>query len=222
MASPLKGLVGGIDESGRGCLVGDLVVAGVAVARARVPELKGLGVRDSKLLSRKRRESLFGEILKVSARACATRIPPREIDEVVISGMRYRKLNYLEAVYFAKVADQLGASHVTVDASDTSPERFRSAMADSMTCRCRIAAFHKADRDFPVVSAASIIAKVMRDRAVEELRAEFGDFGSGYPSDRRTRDFFTEMMRTGADLPAFVRRSWKTLERLEQALLAPL
>jgi ribonuclease HII len=218
----LKGLLGGIDEAGRGCLVGDLVVAGVSANRKGIGLLKELGVRDSKMLSPKRRDSLYGEILKVSGRVCSARIHPEEIDAVVSNGKRYRKLNYLEAVYFAKVADQLGASHVTVDASDTSTERFRSTVAGKMQTRCTVVAYHKADRNFPVVSAASVVAKVERDRAVEQLRETYGDFGSGYPSDRRTRDFFTEMMRKREGLPDCVRKSWKTLERLEQTLLVPL
>ena len=216
----MKGLLGGIDESGRGCLVGNLVVAGVSVTEERLGELKELGVRDSKLLSPKRRESLYGEIVRASEHVCAAQIPPDEIDLVVMTGRKYRRLNYLEAQYFAKVADRLCAAHVTVDASDTSPRRFRDAIRKNMEGRCRVVAYHKADRDFPVVSAASIIAKVERDRAVGELRDRFGDFGSGYPSDRRTRAFFTEMMRERRDLPPFVRKSWKTLERLEQTLLA--
>jgi len=218
----LKGLLGGIDESGRGCLVGNLVVAGVSVTRERVGDLKEMGVRDSKLLSPRQREALYGEIVKVSERVCSTRIPPDEIDFVVMTGRKYRKLNYLEALYFARVADQLGASHVTVDASDTSPVRFRDTITHNMKSRCRVVAFHKADRDYPVVSAASVVAKVERDRAVKELRERYGDFGSGYPSDPRTRAFFTDMMRDGRDLPFFVRKSWKTLDRLEQSLLAPL
>jgi len=218
----LKGLQGGIDESGRGCLVGNLVVAGVSATRDGVELLKEMGVRDSKLLSPRRRSALYGEILKVSERVYSAYIPPREIDAVVWGGRKYRKLNYLEALYFAKVADQLGAGRVTVDASDTSPRRFQSTIAENMKSRCRVVAFHKADRDFPVVSAASIVAKVERDNAVERLREEYGDFGSGYPSDPRTREFFAEMMRSSRDIPGFVRKSWKTLERLEQSLLAPL
>jgi ribonuclease HII len=218
----MRGLLGGIDEAGRGCLVGDLVVAGVSVGKKRVGDLKELGVRDSKLLSPRRREALYGEILKVSEQVYSARIPPGEIDAVVSAGRKYRRLNYLEAVYFARVADRLGASHVTVDASDTSPERFGTNVAENMKSHCRVVAFHKADRDFPVVSAASIVAKVERDRAVEKLRKKYGDFGSGYPSDRRTRAFFAEMMRKKEGLPDYVRKSWKTLGRLEQSLLAPL
>jgi ribonuclease HII len=214
-------LLGGIDESGRGCVAGPLVVAGVAIAEERVESLRELGVRDSKKLSPRRRETLYGEILGTCERVASVRISPPEIDETVINGRKYRKLNYLEAIYFAKVVDQLGAQRVTVDASDSSPERFRSNIAERITSPCEVSAFHKADRDFPVVSAASIVAKVERDSEVEKLRMKHGNFGSGYPSDPRTRIFFTERMRRGEPLPEYVRKSWKTWKRLEQSLLAP-
>ena len=212
-------LVGGIDEAGRGCLLGPLVVAGVSVTPEGVKELKEIGVRDSKRLTPKARESLYPQILDIAERTFSAEISPREIDEVVLTGRRLRKLNYLEAVYFAKVVDQLGARKVTVDASDVLPKRFRDDITKNMTAMCRVMAFHKADRDFLVVSAASIIAKVERDRPVEDLREAGGDFGSGYPSDPVTRAYFTDIMNRGEALPSFVRQSWKTWERIEQTLL---
>ena len=215
-----SGLFGGIDESGRGCVTGALVVAGVSVSRPNLDALKELGVKDSKKLSARRRESLYGEIVRVSDRVCSLMIGPAEIDRIVSTGKKYRKLNYLEALYFAKVADRLDAGHVTVDASDSSPERFRSIIAENMSVPCTVEAFHKADRDFPVVSAASIVAKVERDRAVARLREVHGDFGSGYPSDPRTRVFFMERMRRGEPLPDYVRKSWKTWNRWRQSLLS--
>ncbi len=212
-------LLGGVDEAGRGCLLGPLVVAGVSVSPAGARELKEMGVRDSKKLSRGQRESLYPEILKVAKRVYWANISPGEIDAVVTRGRRLRKLTYLEAVYFAKVIDKLGARHVTVDASDVIPERFRDDISDNLEGRCRVVALHKADRDYPVVSAASIVAKVQRDREVGFLREAHGDFGSGYPSDPMTRSFFAEWMRRGDPLPAYVRRSWKTWLSLEQSLI---
>jgi ribonuclease HII len=214
-----SGLVGGVDDSGRGCLLGPLMVAGVSVTPEGAKELKELGVKDSKKLSPKRRESLYPQILEVAERTYWVGISPREIDEVVLTGKKLRKLNYLEAVYFAKVIDRLGATKVTVDASDVIPERFRDDIAGNLAARCKVVAFHKADRDFPVVSAASIVAKVERDRAVGELRERGGDFGSGYPSDPVTRAFFADVIKRGEALPPFVRQSWKTWERIEQTLL---
>lgn len=213
------GLIGGVDESGRGCVLGPLVVAGVSVTAEGLRELKDIGVKDSKLLSAKRRESLFPKIMKIASHVHWTGIPPREIDNVVLNGRRLRKLNYLEAVYFARVIDKLEAQKVTVDASDVIPKRFRDDIRGNMSSTCRITALHKADRNFPIVSAASIIAKVIRDREVERLREADGDFGSGYPSDPVTRTFFAEKMRRGEPFPDYVRRSWKTWERIEQTLL---
>lgn len=211
-----ESLVGGVDESGRGCLLGPLVVAGVSASRKGVAKLKEIGVKDSKKLSPKRREELYPEILKAADRVCWEGVPPGEIDDVVIHGRRLRKLNYLEAVYFARVIDRLGAKRVTVDASDVIPRRFGRDIASNLAAKCKVVALHKADRDFPVVSAASIVAKVERDREVDRLRKTHGDFGSGYPSDPVTRAFFSEWVNRGSPLPPFVRKSWKTWLRIEQ------
>jgi len=197
------------------------VVAGVSADKDGIEQLKEIGVRDSKKLSPRRRESLYGQILKVCDRAYWAHILPEEIDTVVRTGKKYRKLNYLEAVYFAKVIGELDAYRVTVDASDSSPKRFQQVITDNLAAPCKVHAVHKADRDFPLVAAASIIAKVERDRGVERLRRKYGDFGSGYPSDPRTRIFFIERMRRGEPLPSYTRKSWKTWARLEQSLLAP-
>jgi ribonuclease HII len=214
-----SGLVGGLDEAGRGCLLGPLVVAGVSVTPAGARELKKIGVKDSKRLSAEQRESLYPHIMEIAERVHWVGITPKEIDDVVTTGRRLRRLNYLEAVYFARVIDLLGAERVTVDASDVIPRRFRDDIRGNMAGKCSVVAYHKADRDFPVVSAASIVAKVERDRAVEALRNANGDFGSGYPSDPVTREFFASLMRRGEALPPYVRQSWKTWGRIEQTIL---
>ena len=182
--------------------------------------LRRRGVRDSKTLSPKRRKALYEEILLASSRVVSVMIQPDQIDEVVTTGKKYRKLNYLEALYFAKVADDLGASDLIVDASDSSPIRFRDVILANMRWKCKVLAAHKADRDYTVVSAASIVAKVERDRAIEKLKRTLGEFGSGYPSDPVTRAFFLERMKRGEPIPAQVRKSWKTLGALQQTLLA--
>lgn len=212
-------LLGGVDEAGRGCLLGSLVVAGVSASAGEAKRLKELGVKDSKKLSPRQRESLYPEILRVARRVYWAKIPPKEIDDVVIRGRKLRKLNYLEAVYFAKVIDRLGAKRVTVDASDVIPNRFRDDIEGNLKAKCSVRAFHKADRDYAVVSAASIVAKVQRDREVELLREAHGDFGSGYPSDPVTRSFFKARMKRGEPLPGYVRKSWKTWLNLEQSLI---
>jgi ribonuclease HII len=200
-------------------MVGPLVVAGVSIAEEERGDLKDLGVKDSKLLSPRRREALYPKILRLCHKVSWASIDPSEIDSVVVAGRRLRRLNYLEAAYFARVIDRLGAPSVTVDASDVIPERFKDSIAGFLSRGCAIVAAHKADRDFPEVSAASVVAKVLRDRAVERLKLEHGDFGTGYPSDPDTRVFFTEMLKRGEPMPGFVRKSWKTWAKLEQSLL---
>ncbi len=213
-------VVGGVDEAGRGCVVGPLVVAGVSVTRSGAARFRDLGVRDSKRLSPARREKLYDSILSISERVHVEKISPAEIDGVVVHGKRLRKLNYLEAVYFARVIDGLGARKAAVDASDSVAKRFGEYVTENLRTPCEVLSCHKADRDNVVVSAASVVAKVVRDREVESLRGVHGDFGSGYPSDPRTRAFFTEMVRQGVPLPDYVRKSWKTWRRIEQTLLA--
>ncbi|MDV3276880.1 MAG: ribonuclease HII [Nitrososphaerales archaeon] len=199
-------------------MIGALVVAGVSVKAETVRSLKRMGVRDSKTLSASQRDRLYDQILEKCERVSTVQITPSEIDAVVSSGKKYRKLNHLEAIYFAKVIGGLGATKVIVDASDTSPRRFRSVIMENLRRRCTVVAAHKADRDFPVVSAASIVAKVERDRSVEKLRRKLGDFGSGYPSDPKTRAFFKEKMARGEPLPESARKSWKTWKRFGQSV----
>lgn len=197
------------------------MIAGVSVTEDGIEGLKDLGVKDSKLLSARRREALYPEILKLCDSVQTVRIGPEVIDKVVRSGKKYRKLNYLEAIYMARVIDRLKVDEALVDASDSVPERFRTNIVDNLSRKCGVVAKHFADRDFPVVSAASVVAKVERDAAVGALRRTYGDFGSGYPSDPRTRVFFIDWLRRDEALPKFVRKSWKTWGRLEQEMLAP-
>jgi len=196
-------------------------VAGVSADEDGTQELKEVGVRDSKKLSPHRRETLYAEILKISARVHWVAIPPDEIDMVVLTGRKYRKLNFLEGLYFARVIDELGASVVTVDASDSVPSRFKEVILSSLKTTCDVRAFHKADRDYPLVSAASIIAKVERDRQVAKLKALHGDFGSGYPSDPKTKIYFRRWLEEGRLPPPWSRKSWKSWRAFEQSQLAP-
>ncbi|MDG6988394.1 MAG: ribonuclease HII [Nitrososphaerota archaeon] len=196
-----------------GCLLGPLVVAGISIERSKVRKLKEIGVKDSKLLSAARRDELYPQIRELAEHVHWVGIPPREIDEVVTTGRRLRKLNYLEAIYFARVIAHLGAEKVTVDASDAVADRFGRDISANLAAKVKIASLHKADMNFPIVSAASIVAKVERDRQVELLKQVHGDFGSGYPSDPVTTDFFTRWLARGAPLPLYVRKSWKTWDR---------
>ncbi len=205
--------VAGVDDAGRGCAIGPLVVAGVLVEEKAVDELRRLGVRDSKRLSPRRREALAAEI-EAMADCAYFDIPPRAIDRVVERNRRLRKLNYLEAVAMAKVIRDLRPDRVYVDAADVLPERFSQQISRVLPGGPTVVCEHRADDRYAVVSAASIVAKVRRDRIAAELREVHGDFGSGYCSDRRTVAFLIDWFREADRCPPFIRGSWATVKRI--------
>jgi len=208
-------LVAGVDEAGRGSVIGPLVVAAVCAEPSVLNDFKEMGVKDSKLLSAKKRRALYDEIVRISRCVHHSVIEPDEIDEYVWFGSRRRKLNYLEAKYMAKLIPVLGAREVIIDAPDTNIPRFTAELIEMVGEGVpRIVAKHKADRDFVVVSAASVIAKVERDRAVEMLRGDHGDFGSGYPSDPQTISYLKDWVRREGSRPHFARKSWATWGRV--------
>ena len=208
-------LVAGVDEAGRGCVIGPLVVAGVSVTEENLPFLVELGVKDSKLLTAKKREALYPEILKLTANYHVLKVPPSEIDKVVHSERRLHRLNRLEAQTMAKVIEALKPDEAYVDAADVVAHRFGNHVRECLTCKVRIVSRHKADRTYPVVSAASIIAKVERDREIANLKVDFGDFGSGYLTDERTFGFLKHLLELYGDYPGFVRQSWEPAKRVK-------
>lgn len=207
--------IAGVDDAGRGSVIGPLVIAGVSVNEEDLPKLTKLGVKDSKLLTPHRREVLAVEIRQVVQNYVIEKLQPREIDQIVFSGKKLHKLNWLEAKTMAKVIQKLKPDKVYVDASDVVEERFKQDILDCLTFEVLIVSEHKADRTYPVVSAASIIAKVERDREIAELASVYGDFGSGYPSDPRTIAFLRSYAEKMMEYPDFVRKSWKTVRKAE-------
>jgi len=207
--------VAGVDDAGRGAVIGPLVIAGVLLKEEDLPKLKELGVKDSKLLSPHRREVLAVEIRKIVQKHSVLKLQPREIDAVVESGRKLHKLNWLEAQTMARVIETLEPDKVYVDASDVLEERFKQQIQECLPFRIEIISEHKADRNYVAVSAASIIAKVERDREIAELAKVYGDFGSGYPSDPRTMNFLKQLMEKAEEYPEFIRRSWKPAKKVK-------
>jgi ribonuclease HII len=201
-----------------GCVIGPLVIAGVSIKKEATRELSSIGVRDSKVLSPTQRTNLAIAIRNIAHDISIVELPPEEIDEYVLKGRKLRKLNYLEATAMAKVIRKLNPAIAYVDSSDVRPERFADDIQEHLVKRIRIISEHHADQKYPVVSAASIIAKVTRDQRIAEIEDQYGDFGSGYPSDERTIRFLEDWVRKHGSFPGFVRKSWKTISRIEQEI----
>ena len=204
-------LLTGVDDAGRGCVMGPLVIAGILIDETDVSRLKSLGVKDSKLLTPKQREHLSGEIERLIVKASYQEIQPCEIDKVVLTAKRLHKLNLLEAIAMARVIDQLRPDVAYVDASDVLADRYGLQIRGMISVDAKIISEHKADVTYPVVSAASILAKVRRDSIIEDLKEIYGDFGTGYPHDPKLRRFLIRWFEEKNSFPEPVRKSWKTI-----------
>jgi len=206
--------IAGVDDAGRGAILGPLVIAGVCVKEDKLEHLIKIGVRDSKLLSPNRRNDLYHQIMNIGDGVSVVKLKPEQIDDYVLKGKKYKRLNYLEALSMAKVIDSLDAEMVYVDASDVNVERFKQDILETLKRKVEIISAHHADRIYPIVSAASIIAKVTRDKEIFDLSQKFGNIGSGYPADDVTTRFLRQWIKKHGDMPPFARRSWKTVKRL--------
>ncbi|MEE9237268.1 MAG: ribonuclease HII [Thermoplasmata archaeon] len=198
----------GIDEAGRGPVMGPLVIAGVLCDDQE--ELRALGVRDSKKLSPQRRRGLAQEIRRM-AECKVLLISAAELDR----GMEGASLNLLEAAYFAEIIRDLAPDKVWVDCCDTSEKRFRNHILRELGYELPMRVEHGADERYPVVSAASIIAKVRRDAEMRRISEEFGKpVGSGYAHDPQTVAFLEGWLRSRGEIPPHTRSGWKTSKRL--------
>lgn len=204
-------LILGIDEAGRGSVIGPLVVAGVMVDEDGEEELKRMGVKDSKLLTPQQREKLYPLIKGVAKDVAVMRVSAREIDE-----RRKRKnLNLIEAEEMAEIIRLLKADTAYVDAPQVSTDKFRDILLQMAKNHTKIVAENYADKKFPACSAASIIAKVERDRDVEEIKKIVGfDFGVGYSHDSRSIQFVKDSLKNKTNLE-WIRHSWVTVLELK-------
>jgi len=208
-------LVAGVDDAGRGCVIGPLVIAGVLMKEENIQKLVQLGVKDSKRLSPRKRETLAVEIKRIALKYSVIKLSPKDIDEVVQTGRKLHKLNRLEAQAMAKIVELLKPDIAYVDASDVLEERFRQHISELLSFEVKIVSKHKADRKYPIVSAASIIAKVERDKEIVELKEKYGDFGCGYPTDPKTISFLQQCLKKFEKYPDCVRKSWKPAKRVK-------
>lgn len=219
-------MIAGLDEAGRGPVIGPLVVAGVAGPDDAT--FRRMGCRDSKALSVDRRLALDRALRAHPTLRFALRvIEPETIDAERQAGVG---LNEIEIRRFREIAADLqaaGAAAFWVDAADVDAARFGHAVAQALHPPMPVVSEHKADDKFPVVGAASILAKVERDRRVAELGRRLErrlglPLGSGYPSDEVTMTFLRAWHQRFGDLPEGTRRTWETAKELLRPRAAKL
>lgn len=199
----------GIDEAGRGPVIGPLVICGLIMSLSNIPELSQRGVKDSKMLTSFRRKKLKEDIHSLAEAYELIVISPEDIDK---EGM-----NDLELRVVAKLITQFYPNQVFLDAPTRNclsyEKKIRGLLSAEMKVGLVVENF--ADKNYPVVGAASILAKVERDRIISELAKQYGDIGSGYPSDEKTIRFLREYFHRKKCFPPIVRKRWKTLQRIK-------
>lgn len=206
-------LVLGIDEAGRGPVLGPMVVAGVLIEKKDEARLRSLGVKDSKMLSPQRRTKLAKEIRKLAAGIESIKISAKQLDEL----MQLMTINQIELNAMAEIINRLDGGEIYIDLPSTSPSFIAELSAKKKNKEARIIAEHKADSKYVVVGAASIIAKTGRDAEISQIQKKYesyGDIGSGYPADARTMDFLKKYLAEHKNLPPEARKSWATAENL--------
>jgi ribonuclease HII len=197
----------GVDEAGKGSVLGPMVIAAVGISSEDI--LEGIRVRDSKLLCAKERERLY-KIIKKNCQVATVRLDAQQIDIM----RRDMTLNEAVARAHAQVIIKLSPDYAYLDACDVNTFRYAEMVKNHLVHPCEIISEHHADEKFPVVSAASIIAKVTRDRAIATLAKKYGTIGSGYPSDPVTIQFLNSYIDEHCVPPPIARKSWKTVSAI--------
>ncbi|RLJ00252.1 MAG: ribonuclease HII, partial [Candidatus Aenigmatarchaeota archaeon] len=158
----------------------------------------------------KRREKLAKQIEKIAKDILIVKVGPCKIDNYKKEGIN---LNRLEAIKFAEILNYLNPHLAYIDSPENNTQRFEK-MLSKMT-NVNFIAEHYADKKYPIVSAASILAKVERDKEMAKIRKKYGVRGSGYPSDTETIAWMREYLKEHKDFPeGLVRMSWATTQAL--------
>jgi len=202
--------VAGIEEAGRGPVIGPMVMCGVLVEEKDEAKLKSIGAKDSKLLTPKTREILYDQIIKMVKAYEVIIVSAQEIDDALNDPNL--NLNKLEALTSAKIINKLKPDKVLVDCPSNNTKAYAAELRGYLdNKKIKLVAEHKADVKYTVVSAASIIAKVTRDREIEKIKERIGiDFGSGYPADEKTQLF---LKKNWDKYPGIFRKTWSSYKK---------
>ena len=206
-------LILGIDDAGRGPVIGPMILAGCLIDDKIEKELKKLGVKDSKQLTQKRREFLSEKIKELAETFEVVLAYPEEIDGKNKDGVN---LNSLEAEKMAEVINKInkgyGKIKVVVDCPSVNIAKWKDFLKTKIDnlSNLEVVCEHKADVNHVAVSAASILAKCVREIEMDKLKEKFGkEIGSGYCSDPSTKKFLKENVQKHDDAGIF-RKTWST------------
>lgn len=208
----------GVDEAGRGCVLGPLVLAICTLNKEQEAYFKKLGVKDSKLIPKNKRDFFFKEVKHNSLEHKIIIIPAEELNVL----MNRYSLNEIEAQKTAELVSSLKniPKNLILDCPDTNTEKYKKRMISNFNIvkykhSFNIVSEHKADLNHISVSCASVLAKVVRDKCLQELT---GSDISGYSSDPKTIDFLKKYILEHKEIPSYARDKWKTIENIMNEL----
>ncbi len=205
------GFLLGIDEAGKGPVIGPLIIAGVLISKENSGKLRELGVKDSKDLSPGKRNELFSKIKELSEDFIILETSSKQLNEE----MELENLNTIEIKKMVQIINSFESKkpEIFIDAIEANTLKFKEKILSKLKNKeVKIVAENRADQKYPVVSAASILAKVTRDSKVKKLHEKYGFFGSGYPADERTIKFLEELDEKSYN--EIVRLKWSTSKRI--------
>ncbi len=204
----------GIDEAGRGALIGPLVIGGFMINDEELSKLEELGVTDSKQLTSNQRAVMY-EWLKSNGESMTIKISPLEIDMKSKAGVN---LNSLEINKMINIINTLKPDKVIIDSPSANKNKVINEIKSKLEKDCELIVEFKADEHYRIVGAGSVLAKHERDEEIKRISSEVGeDIGAGYPSDERTIRFAIKSIKNKKWLN-HIRHSWSTYERLRNEL----
>ena len=204
----------GIDEAGRGPVIGPMVLAGVLAEEKEFVKFKNLNVKDSKLLTARRRETLFKEIKKIALGYYIIEIYPQEIDEKINQKINLNKIEALKAAEIINILiKKVPEARVIVDCPSPNRQVWHNYLSKHIhdSKKISLSCEHKADVNHLIVGAASILAKVTRDNAIDNIKKQHNiKCGSGYPSDPYCKIFLETPEAKELAKIGLIRKSWAT------------
>lgn len=203
----------GIDEAGRGPVLGPLIIAGVMIHDGKEAELGA--VKDSKLLAHKKRIEL-NHLIQEHSEFMIIEVSPGEIDEALDPKNKKMNLNWLEAYKQAEIINEMKPDIAIIDCPSPNCKKYTEYLKNLLNKELKnikLIVEHKADINYPVCSAASIIAKVKREEEMERIKKKYGDTGPGYTSNPVTQKFIKENWEK---YPEIFRHSWSTFKNQEK------
>ncbi len=203
----------GVDEAGRGPVLGPMVMAGVVVNEQQAEQLRKMGVKDSKQIPPAIREDMFETIKKIVTSYKIVILEPKDIDKALNSPDL--NLNKLEGVTTAQIINELKPEKAILDCPSTNTKTYEEFVKERTKDKnIKFITEHKADVNHIEPAAASILAKVTRDNEIEKIRKKYGEVGPGYPSNPITIAF---LKNNWDKHPELFRQTWETYKKIARA-----